>query len=384
MYILHIPSWTPDEDNPMRGNFIERHIAAISSYVPCITLQFISSKKKKKNEIIENKSQHIIVKYYLFSHFLHKIPLFRKLYILRTAKKALSSLTRTYGKPAAIHLHVAYPFGLIALATSKKYKIPLFLTEHWSIYHRDNIKKLNYFQYRLVQQVFKQAVIYTAVSEQLRHYISSLFPDAQGVVIPNVVDTTVFKPALKEANRVKTMVHISTLDEASKNISGLLRAVHELHKIRSDFILNIIHERKNDDAEQYVVKHQLTNVIHFLGRKTTDEVSQILQTSDFLVQFSNYETFGCVVAEALASGKPVVTSAVPAILEMVTSERGIVVPINDEKALTLAMQEMLDNFHRYSPQQLFQFINENFTPSIVGKQFNDMYRCFINEKELIK
>ena len=34
MYILHLPSWTPNENDPLNGNFIDKQIEAISLYAP--------------------------------------------------------------------------------------------------------------------------------------------------------------------------------------------------------------------------------------------------------------------------------------------------------------------------------------------------------------
>ena len=53
MYILHIPSWFPDESKPFTGNFIEKHIEAISLCIPCVTLRI--EKTAEPNKPMEDR-----------------------------------------------------------------------------------------------------------------------------------------------------------------------------------------------------------------------------------------------------------------------------------------------------------------------------------------
>ena len=59
MYIFHIPSWVPSEEEPFNGNFITRHIEAISSYIPCITLQLFKSRDCREKLINREKENNI-------------------------------------------------------------------------------------------------------------------------------------------------------------------------------------------------------------------------------------------------------------------------------------------------------------------------------------
>jgi hypothetical protein len=53
MYILHSPSWFPDEHNPYSGNFIEKHVSAIALRYRCITLRVVPNERPiKKIEFI--------------------------------------------------------------------------------------------------------------------------------------------------------------------------------------------------------------------------------------------------------------------------------------------------------------------------------------------
>ena len=175
----------------------------------------------------------------------------------------------------------------------------------------------------------------------------------------------------------KTILHISTLDEATKNISGLLQVIGKLSKLRNDFTLKIIHEKRNLSAEEFVVQQGLSSCIEFMGSKTTSEVVHELQQCDFLVSFSNYETFGCVVIEAFACGKPVVVTDAGALPELVNNERGLMIPVGNEQALLDALITMLDHHQEYDSEALREYVHRKFSPNSVGKLFTEFYQKIV-------
>lgn len=374
MYILHIPSWVPSEEEPFNGNFIARHIEAISSYIPCITLQLVKSRDCREPLINREKENNINISVYIASSIWDHIGIIRKWRIYRKGKQAIASIIREFGLPELIHLHVVFPYGLIASNAAQKYKVPLVLTEHWSGYRPKYWEQLSYIQRRLIRNTYKKVDEYSAVSNELHHHISNLFPSTPGYIIPNTVDTEIFKTAEVVSKDKKTILHISTLDEATKNISGLLRVIENLSKLRNDFTLKIIHEKRNLSAEEFVVQQGLSSCIEFMGSKTISEVVHELQQCDFLVSFSNYETFGCVVIEAFACGKSVVVTNAGALPEIVNNERGLMVPVGDEQALLDALMSMLDLHQEYDSEALRKYVHRKFCPNSVGKLFTEFYQ----------
>ena len=59
----------------------------------------------------------------------------------------------------------------------------------------------------------------------------------------------------------------------------------------------------------------VSNKVHFLGFRS--DVERILKTSDIIIQSSNWEGFGLAVVEGMAAGKPVISSGVPGLKEVV-------------------------------------------------------------------
>jgi glycosyltransferase involved in cell wall biosynthesis len=81
--------------------------------------------------------------------------------------------------------------------------------------------------------------------------------------------------------------------------------------------------------------------VRFVGKKPHEEIPDWISAADILCLPSRAEGCPNVVLEALASGRPVVATAVGAVPDLVTSHQGVVVPPDDVTALTAALRDAL-------------------------------------------
>lgn len=74
------------------------------------------------------------------------------------------------------------------------------------------------------------------------------------------------------------------------------------------------------------------------------DIRPLLDEARLFVMASRFEGYGAVIVEALGAGRPVIaTASTPAVDDVLRDpERGIVIPIEDEGALTDAMRALLD------------------------------------------
>ncbi len=80
--------------------------------------------------------------------------------------------------------------------------------------------------------------------------------------------------------------------------------------------------------------------VALLGRVSDTELDQLYRDADVIVNASVYEGFGLTVLEALAHGRPVVASAIPAHVELV-GDAARLFPPGDAGALAAALDELL-------------------------------------------
>ncbi len=385
IHILHLLSWFPTPDDPTKGNFCLRQIEAVSLFCPSVVLSvYINCNINKKRVLlcntVDNYTQITIQIKSFRSPWLKVNSFINKVRIFMAYNGGLKYIQKNIFKVDLVHLHVALPAGKIALFWKIKYKIPFILSEHWSVYtpqdtrlKKNNIKKT-------ILRINKYASSITVVSNRLKTNMQLFGIKNEIEIIPNVIDVEIFNSINKPNNTIIQILHVSSLNDDEKNFSGILRVINRLKDLRIDFVLNVIHDYDYTEYKSYIEENQLSKYVIFHGKKSMEDLATGYQKADFLVMFSNFETFSCVVMESLACGTPVLATETGAIPEMIDNKRGIVISAGDEEALFQKMNFMLDNYSTFSKNEMSQFIKQNFTKEIVGKQFATIYKKCLNSK----
>ena len=368
MLVVHIPSWFPIPEKPLNGNFIFRHIESLGDRVRSVILHHLYDGFTP--EIPENAT-------------LFPVPARAgKIAQIKAYLNAYDELIQQYGKPDILHLHVALPLGPVAAQISRKHRIPLIVSEHWTGYLPMNRPKLSIVERMMLRQTFRHAAHVTAVSQNLLDNIGLTVPTAAKklqTVVGNVVDTNLF--SLKNSmlhQEKKQILHVSTLEDKAKNIMGILHAVDALRQRRNDFELNIVHDFQNIQAENYVRERGLDSVVHFLGRKTSAEIAELLRQSAFFLLFSNFENQPCVLLESFSTGTPAVTTPVGGIPEITNQDNAIIVTPKDETQLIEKLNVMLDNANSYQPTVIREHALEICSAGVVGDKWLEVYRLTVD------
>lgn len=161
-------------------------------------------------------------------------------------------------------------------------------------------------------------------------------------VIPNPIA----KDAIPErftGTRRKTIVGVGRLD-VQKNFEMLIRAFARLPKEFSDFTLEIYGGGPLEEKLQALITELgLLGRAHLMGVKKN--VMHYISDTALYVMSSNYEGFPNALAEAMATGLPVISTdfSTGVAKDIVKEENGLVIPVGDEDALLSAMIKMLSN-----------------------------------------
>ena len=108
-------------------------------------------------------------------------------------------------------------------------------------------------------------------------------------------------------------------------------------------------------------------------------MAEAYQQAYFFVLFSNFENLPCVIVEAFASGVPVLSTAVGGIAEILSPERGILIPQGDEDALLQGMIQMLDHCHKYDREAIREYAIKTFAARNIGQQIFEEYKKVIEK-----
>jgi len=282
------------------------------------------------------------------------------------------------GRPDLVHAHILTRAGVMARLIRMFWGIPYVISEHWSRYLPEHNTYRGVARKMLTRWAVRQAAALIAVSGTLKEAMR-----AKGIrhdrfyVVPNVIDTNLFSPGAKTiSGREKRVVHVSSFEDRSKNISGILRAVKELSLKRKDFTCHLVGDGPDRKCLEELASDLgiLDRQVFFDGILEGEDLVQAYRNADFLVMFSRYETFQMVLVESLACGVPVLASSIPASRELVGDDRGRMVPPGDEAALAGGMEYMLDHHREFDAEKMRAYAVNHFSPAEVGKRIHDIYR----------
>ncbi len=169
-------------------------------------------------------------------------------------------------------------------------------------------------------------------------------------VINNGIDTDRFKPPASDVERAALrerlnipansfVVAIVAVLRPEKNHEMLLRAAREVLANNENFILLIVGDgQEAGNLHRMAQELSLGEAVRFMGQRS--DIPDILSVSDVSVLCSHpiVETFPLAVLESMATGIPVVATAVGSIPEMLESgKEGVLIPSGDTEALTEAI-----------------------------------------------
>jgi len=193
---------------------------------------------------------------------------------------------------------------------------------------------------------FRKLDGWITVSKPALDYVSSFFP-ADYVVIPNGVDTNHFNHnvlPMEQFNDGKfNILYLGRL-EKRKGFDYLLKAYNQVKQNFPNCRLIAVGPgvRLRKKYQKRVNSNGLSDVI-FTGYATYNDLPRYYQTADVVCfPATGRESFGIVLLEAMAVGKPIIASDITGFANVMTNNsEGLLVPPRDEDKLADALIKMI-------------------------------------------
>lgn len=262
----------------------------------------------------------------------------------KNAKRALENLLSKEDIDI-IHGHYLFPAGAAAVEVGKKHGIKTYVTAHGS--DMFELYKSQPLMRPTLKNVLKDADVVFAVSNALKHEII-----ATGVV--GIADKTRISWNSVDINKFSTKQNNSFKDEYNLNDKPIVLFVGNLIKRKN--VDSLLEAKKIANSDYYLVvvgdgplfkkltkKVEDENIRDVIFTGSRDDVESIIPSCDVLILPSFSESFGLVLIEALACGKPVIGSDVGGISEIINDDVGLLVNPNKISSIANAVDTIVND-----------------------------------------
>ncbi len=371
MKILSITSLFPNCKEPNKGIFVLNRLKALNKYAdieviaPVPWFPFRSVKVPYREKIEELNVYH--PKFF-------SIPMIFKFLDGWFFSQSLRRFRKKIKQADIIDSHFAWPDGYGSWLAAKKHKKKFSVTlrgkdvSYWMsrFFIRSKIKKM-----------LKKADIILSVSQNLR----SKLKDYNVKIIPNGVDTVLFKPENKNKARKKIGLNLNKKifltvgnDFRRKGYFELVKAFDKLD-VKDKLLLIIGYDKKEfRDLKNKISKLENKENIKMLKEIPNQKLSLYYSAADVYCLASHLEGWPNSVMEALACGKPCVVTK-EAAGEFITEDLGI---ITDYEHLTEDLEKALNK--RWNKQKILNFAKENIWDKCAGKVYDEFQKSSRNHK----
>ena len=249
--------------------------------------------------------------------------------------------------------------GLVGWLLRNRFKVPLlvgnhsffFDNPHWIAEKPVQYRVFNWLGKRLIRRADALRVVNVAERDK---YLNYGIPAVRVALLPTPVPLERFfaapdPEAVRSIERrfgmtnKRVLLWVGSLHESVKDLETLLRAMAIVVAECSDARLMLVGDAAAAGRWKVLIEHLgIGESVCFAGRVAHEQLPAYYALSEFYVHSSRYEGLAKVMLEAAASGRAIVSTAVPGIEAVVEDGRtGLVSPVGDSGALARHMLELL-------------------------------------------
>lgn len=399
MKVFVVPSWYPSADHPINGIFIQEQVKALAALYPQHTFgvslwgqqderlllwsnkpldslkKMVAGKGSSKEE--EHIKPNLLELRNPVFTWTRRILRGNMAGIIHANEQNFLKFRQEKGNIDVIHAHVAYPAGWIAMHLARKYQVPYVVTEHQGPFPLPSLKKNG----QIIPEAYdslKFADRVVAVGKDLQKSITQLLK-REVDHIPNMVDEDFFAPKEGQAQEGFTFFSLGRITEM-KGVNTLLQAIFRQKEILKEQKVRFRIGGEGEEIQKFRKMSAdlgVESLVEWLGRLERSKVVQEFQNCNAFVLASRHESFGMVYAEALACGKPVIATRCGGPEDFITEETGILVPVNDEAALSEAIIQLVENPFCFDSGRIREYFLENFSKRVVSDKIISIYKSIL-------
>lgn len=381
MHIMVIPSWYSSPKNKVHGSFFKEQFKALSNSGEKITVAYneiwpitLLGKTHEKRGVNFNIEDELRTYRYKDYNYFPKNPLMFRSFN-RRMDKLYQEIVKKEGKVDIIHAHSAFWGGIAATFISKKYNIPLVITEHSSLKYAKYCKE-SYKKY--IFEAYEKADILIAVGNGLKNELQEYVKRPIEVIF-NMVDLGLFniKENRDEENSKENgnfkFFSCGYLEEG-KGMDCLIKAFTKAFKGENATLRIGADGSLKQSLQNLINELDMNTQIKLLGALSREEVSKEMKACDVFALASEHETFGVVYIEALACGKPVIGADNGGAEDIIREDNGIIAKKKDMEDLVKALIKIKDNYEMYDKYKIREKTIFSYSEKVLVEKLKGVYK----------
>lgn len=284
------------------------------------------------------------------------------------------------------HAHSLFTNGYLAYKLNKKYGFPYIVAvrntdvnvffKRFFWLRKIGIKILcNAEKIIFISPAYKDMVIEQYIPLLYRNEIFN-----KSIVVPNGVDDFWLQNGTQckqfdVKKREINIVYVGVIDK-NKNIETTIKACKELIERGYKVRYGIIGGAKN---EKILAKALQNDFVTYYGRKTKEEIGEIMKQYEIFVMPSFHETFGLVYVEAISQGLPVIYTKNQG-FDGWFSEGivGYAVKADDWNDISNKIEKIVNNYNKISDNCREK--SKKFNWSLLANEYFGVYQNVLKEK----
>ena len=304
----------------------------------------------------------------------HPLPPFIMLRLREWRYKRLFDIAeKSYGIPDVIHVHYPAMAGYQQIIPYAERGVKIVATEHWT---RVLTNRIRHVHIESLKNYIKYAEALISVGSILQERIRTLTKCGDNcgklMVIPNIVPASfTYSPA--PATQPFRFIAIGRLVPC-KCFDLLIQAFEKAFDENENVELHIVGGGPEYNTLLQLIKDKgLDGRVFLTGSRPHEDIPVLIQNAHVLVCSSNLETFGVPVIEAMACGRPVITTDAIGFVDLINDRVGAVIKKDSLKELTEALKEMHRCYQKYDGLAISEYALSKFSEDAVYAELMRIY-----------
>lgn len=373
MKIFVIPAIFPRDENHQLGNYIYEQCEVLKKnghelvILDCSSYNYKNFKKCNKLHTYPTPVGKVYANHTV-GIAQSRLPRLAVTLYLKNVRQAFKRATKDFGMPDFLYAHFTFPCGYAAKLLSDEYNVPYVVQEHYSLFLRKNLPE---YLKTITCETIKSASAFFCVSQSLKSSIEKFTGITGKIGVVNNLINEKYRYYPVPDNGIFTFFAAGNLVK-SKKFDLLIEAFSFAFKNTDNVELRIAGDGIEAEYLKRLATEKKTNIV-FLGRLTTDKMLEEYKNCNCFVLLSEFETFGIVYREALATGRPIIATKNGGIEENWSNSFGFLIDKNNFEKSVDALQKMLTQYSEFNPETISDKTLSLYSEKSIYKLLNEQF-----------